>query len=240
MKLFNKQRFQLTKGKQFQRYLLYTLGEIILVIIGILIALGINNWNQKKQLEKANLELQKKVLLQLDKDIKFIENFQKEIDSLNQTYLKVLGRDYDSSKLNDGSILSTVLFEVNTLALDRQLNNLIENAKLDDSKASQELISLNSIYKLYMKDIDDIEGIIYEKMTANLSEIEKTQDWYSELITDFICRNDCIDYLLKDEGHKSRIASLRFLYVNGYGMIIDGFHDDLELARTSLEQIISK
>lgn len=240
MKLFNKQRFQLLKGQRFQRYLLYAFGEIILVIIGILIALGINNWNQKQQLEKANLELQKKVLLQLDKDIRFIENFQKEIDSLNQTYLKVLGRDYDSSKLNEGSMLSTVLFDVNTLALDPQLNNLIENAKLDDSEAAQELIKINSTYKLYMKDINDIEAIIYEKMASNLTDIEKTQDWYSELITDFICRNDCINYLLKDEGHKSRIASLRFLYVNGYGSIVNGFHDDLQLASKSLQQILSK
>ncbi|WP_456438137.1 hypothetical protein [Psychroserpens sp.] len=240
MKVFNKQRFQLMKGKQFQKYLVYAIGEIILVIVGILIALGISNWNQEKQLENANKDLQKKVLVQLDKDINSVEDFQKDIDSLHQTYLKVLGRDYDKTKVKDGSMLSTVLFEINTLSLDKHLNNLIENAKLDDSDASQELIDLNSTYKLYLKNFDDIENIIYEKMKNNLAEIERTQPWYLELITDFTCRNDCINYLLKDEGHKARIASLRFLFVNGYGNLVDGFREDLLLAKSSLEAIISK
>lgn len=240
MKIFNKQRIQFLKGKHFQKYIIYAFGEIILVIIGILIALGINNWNQKKQLANANIDLQKKVLTQIDKDINYIDNFSKEIDSLNETYLKVLGRDYDKNMVGEGSMLSTVLFEVKTLSLNQHLNNLVDNAKLDDSEASQQLIDLNSKYKFHLRDIDDIENIIYSKMAANLEEIEKTQPWYSVLITDFVCRNDCINYLLKDENHKSRIATLRFLYVNAYGSILDGFIDDLITSKALLEKTISK
>ncbi|WP_431134157.1 hypothetical protein [Psychroserpens mesophilus] len=238
MKIFNKQRYEFMNLKQFRKYMLYATGEIILVIIGILIALAINNWNQQKQLKNANQELQKKVIVQLDKDIGFLKDFQEDIVGLNQTYLKVLGRDYDKDKLNEGSMISTVLFSVNTLSLDKHLNNLIDNAKLDNSKASQKMIDINSMYKIYLKDIDDIEAIIYEKMTNNLAVIEATQSWYAELITDFKCRNDCITYLLTDEGHKSRIATLRFLYVSGYGSIIDGFINDLISAKAELESLI--
>jgi uncharacterized membrane protein YidH (DUF202 family) len=51
------------EGNRLKNYTLYALGEIILVIIGILIALGINNWNQNRQLETDNIALQNKVLL---------------------------------------------------------------------------------------------------------------------------------------------------------------------------------
>ncbi len=37
------------------KYLKYAIGEILLVVIGILIALSINNWNQKKQLSNKEL-----------------------------------------------------------------------------------------------------------------------------------------------------------------------------------------
>ena len=37
----------LTENK-FSKYLLYAIGEIILVVIRILIALGINNWNNNR------------------------------------------------------------------------------------------------------------------------------------------------------------------------------------------------
>jgi hypothetical protein len=42
-------RRNLIPGRRFTRYLLYAIGEIVLVVIGILIALQINNWNQKRQ-----------------------------------------------------------------------------------------------------------------------------------------------------------------------------------------------
>jgi len=39
-------------GGSTQKYLLYTMGEIALVVIGILIALQINNWNEHRSLQK--------------------------------------------------------------------------------------------------------------------------------------------------------------------------------------------
>ena len=46
IKFFKKARKQLLTENKFTKYLIYALGEIILVIIGILIALQINNANQ--------------------------------------------------------------------------------------------------------------------------------------------------------------------------------------------------
>ncbi len=40
----------LTENK-FSKYLLYAIGEIILVVIGILIALSINNWNEQRKVD---------------------------------------------------------------------------------------------------------------------------------------------------------------------------------------------
>lgn len=39
------------KENRTSKYLFYAIGEIILVVIGILIALQINNWNQERQLQ---------------------------------------------------------------------------------------------------------------------------------------------------------------------------------------------
>ena len=52
MKIFRKIRQKLLTENKFSKYLIYALGEIVLVVIGILIALQINNWNQSKQEQK--------------------------------------------------------------------------------------------------------------------------------------------------------------------------------------------
>jgi len=49
IKFFRKIRQKLLSENKFSKYLLYAIGEIILVVIGILIALYINNLNTEKQ-----------------------------------------------------------------------------------------------------------------------------------------------------------------------------------------------
>ena len=48
-KFFRIIRQELLAGNRFRKYLLYAVGEIILVVIGILIALQINNWNEHRK-----------------------------------------------------------------------------------------------------------------------------------------------------------------------------------------------
>jgi len=48
IKFFRKIRQKLLTENKFGRYLTYAIGEIILVVIGILIALAINNWNNER------------------------------------------------------------------------------------------------------------------------------------------------------------------------------------------------
>lgn len=58
IKFFRKIRQQLLSENKFSKYLLYALGEIVLVVIGILIALQINTWNEnqkERQLEHSTL-----------------------------------------------------------------------------------------------------------------------------------------------------------------------------------------
>ncbi|HMR44379.1 MAG TPA: DUF6090 family protein [Saprospiraceae bacterium] len=52
IKFFRRIRQNLLSENKFARYLLYAFGEIVLVVIGILIALGINNMNQNRINEK--------------------------------------------------------------------------------------------------------------------------------------------------------------------------------------------
>ena len=49
LKFFRKIRQNMIKENKVNKYLLYAIGEIALVVIGILIALQINNWNEERK-----------------------------------------------------------------------------------------------------------------------------------------------------------------------------------------------
>ena len=72
LKFFRKTRYNLMETGKTTKYFKYAIGEIILVVIGILIALSINNWNTER--EKV---LEETVILQAIK-----EEFQENLKSL--------------------------------------------------------------------------------------------------------------------------------------------------------------
>ncbi|MBO3115440.1 hypothetical protein J4050_01695 [Winogradskyella sp. DF17] len=60
IKFFRKIRYTLLNENKTGKYIKYAIGEIILVVIGILIALQINNWNQsRKEAKQEQLILKK-------------------------------------------------------------------------------------------------------------------------------------------------------------------------------------
>ena len=56
------------------KYFKYAIGEIILVVIGILIALQINNWNNNKKDSDLEIKMLKEIFSNLNRDIKDIES----------------------------------------------------------------------------------------------------------------------------------------------------------------------
>ncbi|MEN2281330.1 DUF6090 family protein [Algoriphagus sp. SE2] len=49
IKFFRKIRYNLMSENNTSKYVKYAIGEIVLVVIGILIALQINNWNESRK-----------------------------------------------------------------------------------------------------------------------------------------------------------------------------------------------
>ncbi|MGB3589022.1 MAG: DUF6090 family protein [Tunicatimonas sp.] len=85
-KFFNTIRKKLIKQNEVRHYFLYALGEIVLVVIGILIALQINGWNQER---KNRLE-EEQYLARLHRDFEEAVRKQEEkMDWLNERLYQI-------------------------------------------------------------------------------------------------------------------------------------------------------
>ena len=90
IRIFRTIRQKLFSENKFSRYLLYAIGEIVLVVLGILIALGINNWNSERN-EKL------KYLKQLSKVVQSIKSDSIQLENLKQSR-------FSASKIASGLI----------------------------------------------------------------------------------------------------------------------------------------
>jgi hypothetical protein len=70
---FRKVRRQLLDGSKISRYLLYALGEIALVVIGILIALQIDNWNEEQKERQREVSYLQRLQENLNTDLEILD-----------------------------------------------------------------------------------------------------------------------------------------------------------------------
>ena len=77
LKFFRRIRQKLLTENKFRKYLLYAIGEIILVMIGILMALQVNNWNNERLEDKKET----KILREFQRNLQAnVIQFTSEID----------------------------------------------------------------------------------------------------------------------------------------------------------------
>jgi hypothetical protein len=81
IKFFRKIRQKMLTENKLSKYLIYAIGEIILVVIGILIALQINTWNKNKQLRLAELETLSEIQVALTQDVSVLSSNLKKLES---------------------------------------------------------------------------------------------------------------------------------------------------------------
>ena len=90
IKFFRTIRLNLLNQNQMGKYVKYAIGEILLVVVGILIALGINNWNESQKSEKSERVLIKKLqeenivnLQSIEGDTQYRQELPKMLEQFN-------------------------------------------------------------------------------------------------------------------------------------------------------------
>ena len=181
-------------GKPAGRYFKYAIGEIILVVIGILIALQINNWNElKKQRNEAHTFI-KRLSEEVEQNIEItnreilLEQQQVEkTKSLLEMFLwpqdKISSRAIDSLIF---AIMSSNSIDIKTGTLEEGLNTG-KVSLLTNSELKQKLYSLPAVFEeikrletLESQDINDnmvpymYDHMNFKNMDNAFSEFSKT------------------------------------------------------------------
>ncbi|WP_232778340.1 DUF6090 family protein [Salegentibacter sediminis] len=132
IKIFRKIRLSLLTEKRFTKYLFYALGEIILVVIGILIALAINNANQNR----INNNYEQTYLLGLEQEFETSRSKLKELIAVNKsnsnnskkilefiTYKNETPTETAFSSLLYNTFSSDIAFNPNNSLLNEMINS---------------------------------------------------------------------------------------------------------------------
>lgn len=157
MKLFRFIRQRLLSKGKFSKYLPYALGETLLVVVGILIALQINNWNETRINSKIELKLLKSCLEGLKEDLADanynIGQHSQAIENLDRIILNLEGNeaiDLDMFSRSLSQAMTPTYFVYSTSAFETIKSrgvNIISN----DSLRNQIIKVYDSRYGFFLK-----------------------------------------------------------------------------------------
>jgi len=108
IKFFRKIRYDLMGKNKTGKYFKYAIGEIVLVVIGILIALQINSWNENRKLANTESIYLNRFIVELKQDSAYFSNKIKTTQIRNQII-----KDFSVALNNEHSKDSTVILLAN-------------------------------------------------------------------------------------------------------------------------------
>ncbi len=169
IKFFRKIRQQLLSENKFSKYLLYAIGEIVLVVIGIMIALQINNWNNDLANQKNEKEIVKNLNLEFEQNKIMLQESKMHHEALLAAAKKVMSLigepEATLEAYNIDSLLSQSLDYIIYKPSQAVYSDLISSGKLN-------LISSDSLRILLFEWSSNLEQITEAYNT--LDEVSQT------------------------------------------------------------------
>jgi len=242
IKFFRSIRQRLLSENRFSKYLLYAIGEIILVVIGILIALQINNWNQERINRDYELTMLREVKEALDKDIYNIEGGLKALEDLKQSVI-VLTTVRNGSTYPQDSLayhFNNVRQGGIALVINYSPYESIKSTGLDKISNSELRNSITNLYEVKLKAVEFwvnefIRRKLYEKndLVASIFEKKIIPDTTDGIKVEYIINHDVI---------RTNDQFDNFLVVSGgyIPIAIRNYNYAIEEMKSQLEEIVSE
>jgi hypothetical protein len=175
IKLFSKFRKNLLAEGKTTRYLKYAIGEIILVVIGILIALNINNWNEGRNNRDAEIKTLSQLNIDLKANLQEIKSIREQIIDSNESGKKILAHLESNEQITDSLKFwvenfsgRNIFNNANTSYKNIQNNN--KNSITNDSLR----LKITLMYELDFDNIQKREKILNEEFFKSYtSELNK-------------------------------------------------------------------
>ena len=168
-KFFRNIRQSLLMKDKITKYYKYAFGEIVLVVIGILIALSINNWNEARKNRIEQLILINNIIEDLRLDSIHINKSLSEVGNQKRLVDDLISKSLDKKKQLNYQLIGLLRFSSDFRPIS-QRNHSVSVSNLDDEFIRELLqgyfIEEDKVLDIFLEYVD----IIHNKIRPYLSE----------------------------------------------------------------------
>jgi hypothetical protein len=241
IKIFRKIRQKMLKESKFNQYMLYAIGEIVLVVIGILFALQINNWNENRKQEATLNAIYKIIQSDLESDSEVIDDAIALMMPIRPYYVKVIKGTLIREDFKTLDTIGGLMTGFPDITLqNRGLNLLLKNASFDENTDNELLRNIPLFYAKYKTEIDiDLRDIMGIWDSSYLMWVN-TCAWYTDYVTG-VHNDQYIEHVLTSPIYRNQITDFFFsFYARYFGHLREYQEESKEIIHLIKEQTKAK
>ena len=237
LRFFRQIRQRLLTDNKFSKYLLYAVGEILLVVIGILIALQVDTWNETQQNKDRIDELLNNMLVELDGDIEDIKDRLEYYHRKDSAIYLILNDKLTEEDYWNDKVPYVQYVELNYAVISFREDSFNELKKYYENFPDNYKPIIPEITQLYLKDHNGVKLWNNKMVETHFDNIEHraTYDWYTQPFPN----EKLIDYCVNSIDRKNRVEVYKGYARNHYYQLLRTLNNTTDLYKL-IAQLLNK
>ena len=219
-----------------KKYLKYALGEILLLVAGILIALQINNWNEGRKANNELVSIYSIIKTDLSSDLEeakeLIEMYEYKSTLIDTIFNNLSGPEYVYE--NPEGMLVHLNYSVdkpNTKGFNLLNNFTGHHNESQDSMASD----INELYNDYTDWHSIIEKLLNKNVEHSFHYLRDNFESYEDFLKGDIDK-EMIKYLFTDQNVRNQILTYDLLTSSNYVPVLEEFQKNGQVLLEKIEK----
>ena len=212
------------------KYARYAIGEIVLVVIGILIALSINNWNEHRKKVNTQNAIYSIVKEDLLNDIAEFDKFITSFEEVRKpAFNAVLTTKLTTKDWEENPSYVSVMHGYKDIAMSKRGFGLLKNLSSLSNNVEQNLTSrINTFYNRHIVELNIGENDINNSFTSNYQHFQN-YEWFSAFLLNRRMKisDDFINEITNNQTFKNKLT-LYYLLLNIYTQELKNFNTNAE------------
>lgn len=219
LKNFRNSRKSMLKNNKITAYILYAIGEIILVMIGILLALQVNNWNEKRSQQKELNNTLRAISYDLAIDTTSASRIITFYEENQKNSLKIINRELNMDNYRECPQCLSLVTIYQPFIIQQKGYEFLKASSGDHSTQKDSLIiDITEVYSQLSPLISKSNERMENEILGNFNDL-KAHSWFVELFQAKF-NDEMISYFVESEDYRKRVAAHSILAAGNHLSVI--------------------
>ena len=222
IKFFRNIRQNLVMENKTSKYFKYAIGEIALVMIGILLAMQINNWNENRKHQNEFNNILKTISQDLKRDTLVAGMISKYYIEVEKNSLKIINKEVNRNNYKQHPAARSLVSRYKSFTIQTKGFEMVKDYSSKNRIRNDSIFTtISQFYTPFLEIIEDSNGFVKKEVLSNI-ETYKKYDWYVDW-TMGKYSPEMIIYFTESEEYRKQVASHNLLAGKNHLLFVTAF-----------------